>query len=123
MLANVAFFDILGYKVTTEDETFFPRKNCESEHKTKIKSFHSLTVDKGDGNYRQFYSILIPKESFVLKMAKGDPNSKAALKKKERKAEQRKMDARVAIVKTANLQDDPLASLPSFKVPTHIILC
>ena len=56
-------------------------------------------------------------------MAKGDPNSKAALKKKERKAEQRKMDARVAIVKTANLQDDPLASLPSFKVPTHIILC
>ena len=50
-------------------------------------------------------------------MAKGDPNSKSAKKKQERLAMQRKMDARVAIVKTANLQDDPLASLPSFKVP------
>jgi len=48
-------------------------------------------------------------------MAKGDPNSKSAKKKQERLAMQRKMDARVAIVKTANLQDDPLASLPSFK--------
>jgi len=48
-------------------------------------------------------------------MAKGDPNSKAAEKKRQRVAMQRKMDARVAIVKTANLQDDPLASLPSFK--------
>ena len=47
-------------------------------------------------------------------MAKG--NSKAAEKKRDRIAMQRKMDARVAIVKTANLQDDPLGSLPSFKV-------
>ena len=47
-------------------------------------------------------------------MAKG--NSKAAEKKRDRIAMQRKMDARVAIVKTANLQDDPLDSLPSFKV-------
>jgi len=46
-------------------------------------------------------------------MAKG--NSKAAEKKRDRIAMQRKMDARVAIVKTANLQDDPLESLPSFK--------
>jgi len=46
-------------------------------------------------------------------MAKG--NSKAAEKKRDRIAMQRKMDARVAIVKTANLQDDPLDSLPSFK--------
>jgi len=49
-------------------------------------------------------------------MAKGNPQSKAAEKKRERIAMQRKMDARVAIVKTANLQDDPLSSLPSFKV-------
>ena len=58
-------------------------------------------------------------------MAKGDPNSKAAEKKRQRLAMQRKMDARVAIVKTANLQDDPLASLPSFKVTSYFtyILC
>ena len=49
-------------------------------------------------------------------MAKGKENSKAAEKKKERIALQRKMDARIAIVKTANQQEDPLASLPSFKV-------
>merc|ERR1711997_723495 len=51
-----------------------------------------------------------------LEMAKGKENSKAAEKKKERIALQRKMDARIAIVKTANQQEDPLASLPSFKV-------
>ena len=45
-------------------------------------------------------------------MAKG--NSKAAEKKRDRM--QRKMDACGSIVKTANLQNDPLESLPSFKV-------
>ena len=53
-------------------------------------------------------------------MAKG--NSKAAEKKRDRIAMQRKMDARVAIVKTANLQDDPLESLPSFKVSRILLL-
>ena len=50
-------------------------------------------------------------------MPKRNPNSKAAMKTQEQLAMQQKIDVRVAIVKTANLQDDPLASLPSFKVP------
>ena len=84
------------------------------EHKTKKN--HLLTG--GDGRLSKITGNLInSNKSFVLKMAKGDPNSKAAEKKRQRVAMQRKMDARVAIVKTANLQDDPLASLPSFKVP------
>ena len=37
------------------------------------------------------------------------------MKTQEQLAMQQKIDVRVAIVKTANLQDDPLASLPSFK--------
>merc|ERR1711997_597383 len=37
------------------------------------------------------------------------------VKKRERIALQRKMDARISIVKAANEQADPLASLPSFK--------
>ena len=49
-------------------------------------------------------------------MAKGKENAKAAVKKRERIALQRKMDARISIVKAANEQADPLASLPSFKV-------
>lgn len=49
-------------------------------------------------------------------MAKGKMNSKAAEKKKERIALQRKMDARIAIVREANAQPDPLSGLPSFKV-------
>ena len=48
-------------------------------------------------------------------MPKRNPNSKAAMKTQEQLAMQQKIDVRVAIVKTANLQDDPLASLPSFK--------
>ncbi len=49
------------------------------------------------------------------KMAKGK-SAKGAEKKRERIAMMKKMDARIAIVKTANAQEDPLASLPSFKV-------
>jgi hypothetical protein len=50
-------------------------------------------------------------------MAKGKQNnSKAAAKKKERIEQQRKVDARVKIVKVANSQVDPLDALPSFKV-------
>ena len=50
-------------------------------------------------------------------MAKGR-SAKGAEKKRERIAMQRKMDARLVFVKAANAQDDPLASLPSFKVRT-----
>ena len=51
-------------------------------------------------------------------MGKGKTsNSKAALKKKERIELQKKMDARIAIVKVANDQAaDPLDNLPSFRV-------
>ena len=45
-------------------------------------------------------------------MAKG--NSKAADKKRDRM--QRKMDPKLECIKLANLQSDPLESLPSFKV-------
>lgn len=49
-------------------------------------------------------------------MGKGKTSSKAALKKKERLELQKKMDARVLIVKAANQQEDPLDTLPSFRV-------
>ena len=49
-------------------------------------------------------------------MVKGKIGSKAAEKKKERIAMQRKMDARLVFVNAANQQVDPLAALPSFKV-------
>ena len=49
-------------------------------------------------------------------MGKAKPNSKAAEKKRERLEEEKKMNARVAIVKAANNTDDPLENLPSFKV-------
>jgi len=49
-------------------------------------------------------------------MGKGKTSSKAAAKKKERLDLQKKMDARVAIVKAANQQQDPLETLPSFQV-------
>ena len=49
-------------------------------------------------------------------MVKGKIGSKAAEKKKERIAMQRKMDSRLIYVNAANKQMDPLASLPSFKV-------
>ena len=48
-------------------------------------------------------------------MGKGK-TSKAALKKKERIELQKKMDSRIAIVKVANDQADPLDNLPSFRV-------
>lgn len=48
-------------------------------------------------------------------MVKGKIGSKAAEKKKERIAMQRKMDARLVFVNAANQQVDPLATLPSFK--------
>ena len=52
-------------------------------------------------------------------MVKGKISSKAAEKKKERIAMQRKMDARLVFVNAANQQEDPLATLPSFKVSFH----
>ena len=42
-------------------------------------------------------------------------NSKGKEKKAKRLEEEKKMNARVAIVKTANDVPDPLAELPSFK--------
>ena len=51
-------------------------------------------------------------------MGKGK-TSKAALKKKERIELQKKMDSRIAIVKVANDQADPLDNLPSFRVKTY----
>jgi len=51
----------------------------------------------------------------ISKMVKGKISSKSAEKKKERIAMQRKMDARLVFVNAANQQEDPLASLPSFK--------
>ena len=60
-------------------------------------------------------------------MGKGKTSAKAAAKKKERLELQKKMDVRVAIVKAANQQVDPLETLPSFKVktcsPTIIKVC
>ena len=49
-------------------------------------------------------------------MGKAKPNSKAAEKKRERLEMEKKMNARVAIVKAANNTSDPLENLPSFKV-------
>jgi len=48
-------------------------------------------------------------------MGKAKPNSKAAEKKRERLEMEKKMNARVAIVKAANNTSDPLENLPSFK--------
>ena len=55
-------------------------------------------------------------------MGKANPNSKAAEKKRERLEMEKKMNARVAIVKAANSSSDPLENLPSFKV-TKMICC
>lgn len=56
-------------------------------------------------------------------MARGKQgNTKAAAKKKERIEQQRKVDARVKIVKVANSQVDPLDALPSFKVSAVVFL-
>ena len=52
-------------------------------------------------------------------MGKANPNSKAAEKKRERLEMEKKMNARVAIVKAANSSSDPLENLPSFKVTNH----
>ena len=49
-------------------------------------------------------------------MGKAIQNSKAAEKKRERLEMEKKMNARVAIVKAANNTSDPLENLPSFKV-------
>lgn len=49
-------------------------------------------------------------------MGRKDKSSKAAEKKKERLAMERKMNERLKIVAVANEQKDPLESLPSFKV-------
>ena len=49
-------------------------------------------------------------------MGKAKANSKAAEKKKERLELEKKMNARVALVKVANDASDPLENLPSFKV-------
>ena len=55
-------------------------------------------------------------------MGKGK-TSKAALKKKERIELQKKMDSRIAIVKVANDQADPLDNLPSFRVKSLPFSC
>ena len=55
-------------------------------------------------------------------MVKGKMSSKAAEKKKERIAMQRKMDARLVFVNAANKQPDPLAALPSFRVIARLFL-
>ena len=57
-----------------------------------------------------------------VNMGKANPNSKAAEKKRERLEMEKKMNARVAIVKAANSSSDPLENLPSFKV-TKMICC
>ena len=49
-------------------------------------------------------------------MGKAKANSRAAEKKRERLEMEKKMNARVAIVKAANNTSDPLENLPSFKV-------
>ena len=48
-------------------------------------------------------------------MGRKNKSSKAAEKKAERLALERKMNSRIAIVKTANSQPDPLDLLPSFR--------
>lgn len=48
-------------------------------------------------------------------MGKAKANSKAAEKKRERLELEKKMNARVALVKVANDASDPLENLPSFK--------
>ena len=53
-------------------------------------------------------------------MGRKDKSSKAAEKKKERLALERKMNQRVKIVNEANLQDNPLDALPSFAVKKAI---
>ena len=56
------------------------------------------------------------RSSVEFKMARDKKdNSKAKEKKAKRLEEEKKMNARVAIVKTANAVPDPLAELPSFK--------
>merc|ERR1712038_928509 len=50
-----------------------------------------------------------------LRMGKAKANSRAAGKKRERLEMEKKMNARVAIVKAANNTTDPLENLPSFK--------
>merc|ERR1712226_1704440 len=50
-----------------------------------------------------------------INMGKANPNSKAAEKKRERLEMEKKMNARVALVKAANSVSDPLENLPSFK--------
>jgi len=49
-------------------------------------------------------------------MGKAKANSKAAEKKRERLELEKKMNARVALVKVANDASDALENLPSFKV-------
>lgn len=51
-------------------------------------------------------------------MGRKDKTSKSAQKKKDRLELEKKMNERVAIVKAANDQPDPLATLPSFKTFT-----
>jgi len=61
-----------------------------------------------------FYS-LVKSKIIQINMGKAKPNSKAAEKKRERLEMEKKMNARVAIVKAANSSSDPLENLPSFK--------
>lgn len=50
----------------------------------------------------------------------GRKDTKAAEKKRERIAMQKKMDERIVIVNAANNTKDPLEQLPSFKVRTRV---
>ena len=50
-------------------------------------------------------------------MVKGKPyQCKSKLNKREEAMKQRLLESRMALVQMANLQDDPLENLPSFKV-------
>jgi hypothetical protein len=90
------------------------KQNTGTNAKKAFTSFTHFTED---------YS----KPSYCFAMAKGKMNLKAAEKKRDRIAMMRKMDARVAIVKIANDQPDPMAILPSFKVMSNacnvVLLC
>ena len=52
---------------------------------------------------------------------KDKSKSKAKEKKRERLQLQRRIDARIPLVKAANANPDPLAALPSFKVNYYIL--
>ena len=56
-------------------------------------------------------------------MVRGTPNEKSVFAKSQDAARvgKKKINKRTSLVKTANSQDDPLASLPLFKVSYKIL--